>query len=76
VPDRFEGHGSRVLVLGRLVGAGRLGDGDLDVPVAWAWTLRAGRIVAAQAFREERAAREAIASRPGRRRGSVPLAGD
>jgi hypothetical protein len=39
-----------VLVLGRLVGAGRLGDGDLDVPVAWAWTLRAGRIVAAQAF--------------------------
>jgi ketosteroid isomerase-like protein len=52
-----------VLVLGRLVGASRLGVGDLDVAVAWVWTVRAGRIVAMQAFQEERAAREVIASR-------------
>jgi ketosteroid isomerase-like protein len=31
VPHRFEDHGSRVLVLGRLVGASRLEEGDLDV---------------------------------------------
>jgi ketosteroid isomerase-like protein len=61
-PERFEDHGSRVLVLGRLVGASRLAEGDLDVPVAWVWTVRAGRVVAMQAFRDERAAREAIAS--------------
>jgi ketosteroid isomerase-like protein len=63
VPGRFEEHGSRVLVLGRLVGASRLEEGDLDVAVAWVWTVRAGRIVAMQAFQEERAAREVIASR-------------
>jgi hypothetical protein len=34
VPGRFEEHGSPVLVLGRLVGASRLGEGDLDVAVA------------------------------------------
>ncbi|HEY6776651.1 MAG TPA: hypothetical protein VI122_09085 [Thermoleophilaceae bacterium] len=56
-----------MLVPGRLVGVSRLGEGDLDVPVAWVWTLGAGRIVAMQAIREERAAREAIAPRPGRR---------
>ena len=67
VPQRFEDHGSRVLVLGRLVGASRLGEGDLDVAVAWVWPVRAGRIVAVQAFREERTAREAIAPRHGRR---------
>jgi hypothetical protein len=63
LPHRFEGHGSRVLVLGRLVGVSRLGEGDLDVAVAWVWAVGGGRIVAMQAFREERAAREAIASR-------------
>jgi ketosteroid isomerase-like protein len=63
VPDRFEDHGSRVLVLGRLVGASRLAEGDLDVRVSWVWTVRAGRIVAMQAFLQERAARAAIASR-------------
>jgi ketosteroid isomerase-like protein len=66
-PERFEDHGSRVLVLGRLVGASRLAEGDLDVAVAWLWTVRAGRIVAMQAFREERAARWAIASPHGGR---------
>jgi ketosteroid isomerase-like protein len=65
VPHRFEDHGARVLVLGRLAGASRLGEGDLDVPVAWVWTVRAGRIIAMQAYREERAAREAIAPRAG-----------
>jgi ketosteroid isomerase-like protein len=63
VPGRFEEHGSRVLVLGRLVGASRLGEGDLDLAVAWVWTVRAGRIVAMQAFLEGRAARHVIASR-------------
>jgi ketosteroid isomerase-like protein len=67
VPQRFEDHGARVLVLGRLLGASRLGEGDLDVSVAWLWTVEAGRIVAMEAFREERAARQAIASRHGRR---------
>ena len=62
VLHRFEDHGSRVLVLGRLVGASRLGEGDLDVRVSWVWTVRAGRVVAMQAFLEERAARAAIAS--------------
>ena len=62
-PYRFEDHGSRVLVLGRLVGASRLGEGDLDVRVSWVWTVRAGRVVAMQAFLEERAARAPIASR-------------
>jgi ketosteroid isomerase-like protein len=61
-PERFEDHGSRVLVRGRLVGASRLAEGDLDVPVAWVWTVSAGRTVAMRAFREERAAREASAS--------------
>jgi hypothetical protein len=50
-----------VLVLGRLLGASRLGEGDLDVSVAWVWTVDAGRIVAMEAFREERTARQAIA---------------
>jgi ketosteroid isomerase-like protein len=63
VPDRFEDHGSRVLVLGRLVGASRLEEGDLDVYVSWVWTVRGGRIVAMQAYLEERAARAEIASR-------------
>jgi len=63
VPERFEDHGSRVIVLGRLVGASRLGEGDLDVAVSWVWTVRAGRVVAMQAFLEERAAREEIAVR-------------
>jgi ketosteroid isomerase-like protein len=67
VPQRFEDHGDRVLVLGRLVGASRLEEGDLDVPVAWIWTVEAGRIQAMEAFREERTARQAIASRPDRR---------
>jgi ketosteroid isomerase-like protein len=75
LPERFEDHGSRVLVLGRLVGASRLEEGDLDVPVSWVWTVRAGRIVAMQAFLEERAARDALAPRGG---GAVstPVAGD
>jgi ketosteroid isomerase-like protein len=47
-------------VLGRLVGGSRLREGDLDVPVAWVWTVRGDRITAMQAFREERAARQAI----------------
>jgi ketosteroid isomerase-like protein len=67
VTERFEDHGDRVLVLGRLVGASRLEEGDLDVPVAWVWTVEAGRIRAMEAFREERTARQAIASRPDRR---------
>jgi ketosteroid isomerase-like protein len=62
VPQRFENHGGRVLVFGRLVGASRMEEGDLDVPVAWVWTVDAGRIVAMVAFEEERAARQAIAS--------------
>jgi ketosteroid isomerase-like protein len=75
LPERFEDHGSRVLVLGRLVGAGRLEEGDLDVPVSWVWTVRAGRIVAMQAFLDERAARDALADGGG---GGVstPVAGD
>jgi ketosteroid isomerase-like protein len=67
VPQRFEDHGARVLVLGRLLGASRLDEGELDVFVAWVWTVRAGRIVAMEAFREERKAREATASREDRR---------
>lgn len=63
MPGRFKEHGSRVLVLGRLVGASRLGEGDLAVAVAWVWTVRAGRIVAMEAFLEQRAARDGIASR-------------
>jgi ketosteroid isomerase-like protein len=35
--------------------------------VAWVWTVRAGRIVAMEAFREERKARQAIASSQSRR---------
>jgi ketosteroid isomerase-like protein len=75
LPERFEDHGSRVLVLGRLVGASRLEEGDLDVPVSWVWTVRAGSIVAMQAFLEERAARDALARGWG---GAVstPVAGD
>jgi uncharacterized protein len=75
LPERFEDHGSRVLVLGRLVGASRLEEGDLDVPVSWVWTVRAGRIVAMQAFLEERAARDALA-RGGGGGVSTPVAGD
>ena len=63
LPQRFEDHGECVLVLGRLKGASRLGEGDLDVSVAWVWTVDSRRIVAMEAFREERAARQAIASR-------------
>jgi ketosteroid isomerase-like protein len=63
LPERFEDHGSHVLVLGRLLGVSRLDEGDLDVSVSWVWTVRAGRVVAMQAFLEERAARAAIASR-------------
>jgi len=59
LPQHFEDHGHRVLVLGRLVGGSRLIEGDLDVPVAWVWTVRGERITAMQAFREERAARQA-----------------
>ena len=64
VPERFEDHGDRVLVLGRLVGASRLVEGELDVAVAWVWTVEAGHIAAMEAFREEAAARQAIASLP------------
>lgn len=67
VPERFEDHGDRVLVIGRLVGASRLEEGDLDVPVAWVWSVEAGRIRAMEAFRDERSARQAIAARPDRR---------
>jgi hypothetical protein len=71
LPERFEDHGSRVLVLGRLVGASRLEEGDLDVPVSWVWTVRAGRIVAMQAFlenarRETRSHVEGVAQCPRR----------
>ena len=62
VPESFEDHGDRVLVLGRLVGASRLEEGDLDVHVAWIWTVRAGRVVEMKAFLEERTAREQLAS--------------
>jgi ketosteroid isomerase-like protein len=62
VPESFEDHGDRVLVLGRLVGASRLEEGDLDVHVAWIWTVRAGRVVEMKAFLEERTAREELAS--------------
>jgi ketosteroid isomerase-like protein len=60
LPQHFEDHGDRVLVLGRLVGGSRLTEGDLDVAVAWVWTVRGERVAAMQAFREERAARQAI----------------
>ena len=60
--ETFEDHGSRVLVLGRLVGASRLEEGDLDVRVSWVWTVRAGRVVEMKAFLEERSAREELAS--------------
>lgn len=63
VPESFEDHGDRVLVLGRLVGASRLEEGDLDVRVAWIWTVRADRVVEMKAFLEERTAREELASR-------------
>jgi ketosteroid isomerase-like protein len=63
VPHRFEDHGSRVLVLGRLLGASRLEEGDLDVSVSWVWTVRGGRVVAMRAYLGERAARAEIASR-------------
>jgi ketosteroid isomerase-like protein len=63
VPESFEDHGSRVLVLGRLLGASRVQEGDLDVRVSWVWTVRAGRVVAMKAFLEERDARAEIASR-------------
>jgi ketosteroid isomerase-like protein len=63
VPETFEDHGSRVLVLGRLVGASRLEEGDLDVRVSWVWTVRAGRVVEMKAFLEERSAREELALR-------------
>jgi ketosteroid isomerase-like protein len=62
VPESFEDHGDRVLVLGRLVGASRLEEGELDVHVAWIWTVRAGRVVEMKAFLEERSAREELAS--------------
>jgi ketosteroid isomerase-like protein len=62
VPESFEDHGDRVLVLGRLVGASRLEEGDLDVHVAWIWTVRDGRVVEMKAFLEERTAREELAS--------------
>jgi ketosteroid isomerase-like protein len=62
VPESFEDHGDRVLVLGRLVGASRLEEGELDVHVAWIWTVRAGRVVEMKAFLEERTAREQLAS--------------
>jgi hypothetical protein len=75
VPQRFEDHGSRVLVLGRPVGASRLGEADLDVRGSWVWTVRAGRVVAMQAFLEERAARAAIGQGRGGRT-SLPLASD
>jgi ketosteroid isomerase-like protein len=52
VPESFEDHGDRVLVLGRLVGASRLEEGELDVHVAWMWTVRAGRAVEMKAFLE------------------------
>ena len=60
LPQHFEDHGHRVLVLGRLVGGSRLREGELDVAVAWVWTVRGDRITAMQGFREERAARQAI----------------
>jgi uncharacterized protein len=63
VPESFEDHGSRVLVLGRLVGASRMQEEDLDVRVFWVWTVRGGRVVAMKAFLEEPAARAEIASR-------------
>jgi ketosteroid isomerase-like protein len=66
VPERFEDHGDRVLVLGRLVGASRLKEGDLDVPVAWIWTVDAGLVSAMEAYREERTARQALGSHPDR----------
>jgi ketosteroid isomerase-like protein len=62
VPETFEDHGPRVLVLGRLIGASRLEEGDLDVRVSWVWTVRAGRVVEMKAFLEERSAREELAS--------------
>jgi hypothetical protein len=75
VPHRFEDHGARVLVLGRLVGASRLGEGDLDLRASWVWTVRAGRVVAMRAFLGERAARAAIGH--GRGGGaSLPRASD
>jgi ketosteroid isomerase-like protein len=62
VPESFEDHGDQVLVLGRLVGASRLEEGDLDVRVTWIWTVRADRVVEMKAFLEERSAREELAS--------------
>ena len=72
IPQTFEDHGPWVLVLGRLIGVSRLAEGDLDVPVAWVWTVRGERIVAMQAHLEERAAREEIASRRQRPAESPP----
>lgn len=62
VPESFEDHGDQVLVLGRLVGASRLEEGDLDVRVTWIWTVRGDRVVEMKAFLEERSAREELAS--------------
>jgi hypothetical protein len=59
LPRCFDDHGQRVLVLGRLVGGSRLG----ETTSTWrwrGWTVRVDRIAAMQAFRDERAARQAI----------------
>jgi hypothetical protein len=62
VPESFEDHGSRAVVLGRLVGATG-GKGTSTFRCRGSGPFAPGRVVAMQAFLEERAAREEIAVR-------------
>lgn len=48
--DRYVGDGDRVVMLGRYSGTYRATGKTLDVPVAHAWTVKEGQIVAFQQY--------------------------
>ena len=59
-PVDFTAQRDHVVVTGRTSGTGKSSGAEVDIPVAHAWTIRAGEIVRFQTFRSHAEALEAV----------------
>jgi ketosteroid isomerase-like protein len=58
-PQEFLEAGDRVLLLGRFQARGRASGVEVDVPAAWVFDMRAGRVARLQAYTDQAEARAA-----------------
>jgi uncharacterized protein len=59
-PQEFREAGDRVLLLGRFQARGRASGIDVDVPAAWVFDMRAGKVARLKAYTDQAEARAAV----------------